>query len=146
MPVIVVGADVPGGKAVVAELAERDGEVRAFVTDPAAAGPLRRLGVKVAVGDVSDIGHVQAAMTGCFCAVMMDHAARDDRERFFAAGPDVVVAGWRTALGDAAVHRAIWVAVAEVPAATPEHAMIDPGHPDLAQRVSLLNESASLDP
>lgn len=146
MPVIVLGADVPGGEAIVAELKKRDGEVRAFVTDPAAAVPLRRLGVKVAVGDVSDIGHVQAAMTGCFCAVMMDHAARDDRERAFAADPDAVVAGWRTALGDAAVHRAIWVAVADVPASTPEHAMVDPGHPELAQRIALLDESASLEP
>ena len=33
MPVIVIGADTPGGEEIVSRLLSREGEVRAFVTD-----------------------------------------------------------------------------------------------------------------
>jgi uncharacterized protein YbjT (DUF2867 family) len=85
MPVIVVGADTSQGRAVVEGLLEPGREVRAFVSDPDAGAELRELGVKVALGDVSDDSHVQGACTNCFTAVLVTEAARDGRERSFAS-------------------------------------------------------------
>jgi putative NADH-flavin reductase len=117
MPVIVVGADTEVGHAVLAALAGRDGEVRAFVSDPAQAEALRRQRVKVAVGDVSDGSHVGGAALGAFCAVLLEAAAADERERSFAATPDAVIAAWADGLSDARVHRVIWVGSRPVPEA-----------------------------
>ncbi|RPI24562.1 MAG: hypothetical protein EHM57_02600 [Actinobacteria bacterium] len=115
MPVIVVGADTDLGAEVVAALVGRAGEVRAFVTDPGAGDAMRRLGVKVAVGDVSDGSHIAGAAHDCFAAVFDPLAAADARERAFAATADAVMRGWAGALRDAAVRRAIWLGD-EVPA------------------------------
>lgn len=123
----------------VERLIRRDGEVRVFVTDYSTVGRLRGMGVKVAVGDVSDFGHVEAAMLGCFAAVLLTEAAADDRERSFARTPAEVLAGWREALGGAGVHRAIWVSTGAVSSATPEHAVVGPGS-DLPGRIAELDE------
>ena len=85
MPVIVIGADTTLGAEITNGLVPRDGEVRAFVTDPEAARALRDLGIKVAVGDVSDGSHVGGAALNCFCAILIADATSDDRERAFAS-------------------------------------------------------------
>ena len=90
MPVIVIGADTPGGEEIVSRLLAREGQVRAFVTDRLVAERLKPLGVKVATGDVSDDSHVGAAATRCFSAVLLTAAASDDRERVrHTQAPDV---------------------------------------------------------
>ena len=109
MPVIIVGADSPLGAAVVAALLPRRGEVRVFVTDPLAATTLRDLGVKVALGDVSDGSHVAGAALNAFSMVLLPDAAVDERERSFAATPGEVVAAWADGIRDAGVTRVIWV-------------------------------------
>ena len=76
MPVIVVGADTSKGRAVVEELVAPGREVRAFVSDPGAGAELRELGVKVALGDVSDDSHVQGACMNCFTAVLITDSGR----------------------------------------------------------------------
>ncbi|MEE9298141.1 MAG: NAD(P)H-binding protein [Acidimicrobiia bacterium] len=109
MPVIVVGADTPLGEAVANALGGRNGDVRAFVTDSEAAARLRRRAIKVAVGDVSDGSHIEAAALGCFTAILIGFAAVDDRERSFSDGPTAIVSAWLKALGDAGVRRLIWL-------------------------------------
>ena len=94
MPVIVVGADTDIGDAIVTIVRRSAPEVRAFITDEDAATGLQERGVKVAVGDVSDSSHVEAAALNCFCAVLVTEAALDGRERAFADHADAVVAGW----------------------------------------------------
>lgn len=130
VPVIVIGADTPLGERVMAALAGRGGEVRAFVTDPDAAERMRAMGAKVAVGDVSDGSHIAGAALNCFSAVLEPEAARDGRERSFASTPEAVVAAWAAAIADAGVHRAIWLgdAVPDVVArAVSESAAVGPG-------------------
>lgn len=107
MPVMIVGADAAGGDAIVSALHIDDREVRAFVTDIERAQELRASGVKVAVGDVSDDGHLEAACTNCFSAVLLAQAAWDERERSFSDDPDTVLAGWSRAVSEAGVDRAI---------------------------------------
>ena len=85
MPVIVVGADTPQGRAVVEGLVEPGREVRAFVSDPIVGAELREMGVKVALGDVSDDSHIQGACTNCFTAVLIKRRRAISRERSFAA-------------------------------------------------------------
>jgi len=109
MPVIVVGADTPLGLAIMDELASRDGEVRAFVTDVGTAENLKRRKVKVAIGDVSDASHVGGACLNAFCAVLVTQAANDSRERSFAGSASEVLDGWIEAIGEGGVTRAIWV-------------------------------------
>jgi uncharacterized protein YbjT (DUF2867 family) len=109
MPVIVIGADTPLGPAIVTALRGRAGEIRAFVTDPAAAEALRSEGIKVAVGDVSDGSHVGAAALGCFGAVVLPEAANDGRERAFAAAGRATLESWVRALRDAAIRRVILI-------------------------------------
>lgn len=113
MPVIIVGADTEVGAAVAKALSAREGEVRAFVSEPDAAPPLRALGIKVAIGDVSDASHVAGAALGAFSAVLIAEAGRDDRERSFAASYDALSRAWAEGLGDASVSRIIWVAPEE---------------------------------
>ncbi|MYF25844.1 MAG: NAD(P)H-binding protein [Acidimicrobiia bacterium] len=109
MPVIVVGADTEVGKAVVSLLCRQAAEVRAFITDEAAADSLKKQGVKVAVGDVSDHSHVEAAALYCFCAVLVTEAASDGRVRSFVTDPEGVMSGWAEAVLQAGVKRVIWV-------------------------------------
>lgn len=146
MPVIVVGADTEYGDAITRRLASRNGEVRAFVTDPEAAQPLRMLGVKVAVGDVSDASHIEGAALNAFSAVLIAEAGRDQRERSFARSVDGLVAGWLAAATAAGVRRIIWVGSGAPPDAVSdaagEVALIDTarGSPEDAA-----NEAARLD-
>jgi uncharacterized protein YbjT (DUF2867 family) len=115
MPVIVVGADTSLGSRIVEAMAGPEREVRAFVSDPDAVDRLRDLGVKVALGDVSDASHVGGACTNCFSAVLVSDAASDDRSRAFAGEPEAVLAAWAEAIDSAAVSRAIWVLDGEAP-------------------------------
>ena len=66
MPLLVVGADHAIGEAIVRQTLAPGREVRAFVTDPAKGAQLKVLGAKVAIGDLSDEGHIAAAATRCF--------------------------------------------------------------------------------
>ena len=146
MPVIVVGADTPIGEAIIDALIEPDREVRAFVTDPVTAEHLKRRGVKVALGDVSDSSHVEGAATHCFSAVLVASAAMDQRERAFAGDTHTVLEGWADAVKD--VQRAIWVTSDEHPGSnTPEEitVSIDGDHAVVAGRVAELDslDSAS---
>jgi putative NADH-flavin reductase len=109
MPVVVIGADTPLGRAVLEAISGRDGEVRAFVTSEAAGTRLRPTPVRVAVGDVSDGSHVAGAAFDCFSAVLIAEAASDDRDRSFLPDPGSVMEAWADAIGEAGVTRAIWV-------------------------------------
>ena len=80
MPVIVVGADTRIGDAIISVVCRSAAEVRAFITlDSDTPTASRNGGVKVAIGDVSDSSHVEAAALYCFCAVLVTEAAHDDR-------------------------------------------------------------------
>ena len=126
MPVIVIGGDTPLGAAVLKTLISRDGDIRAFVTDPGMGPLLREAGVRVAIGDVSDGSHVAAAAGGCFSAVLITGAADDCRERSFADDPDEVLEAWAAAIVVAGVRRAIWVGSRpEGVVETPETALIE---------------------
>jgi len=148
MPVIVIGADTPLGGSIIESLLSRDGEVRAFVTDQKSAERLKSQRVKVALGDVSDFGHVGAAATRCFTAVVLQAAATDERERAFATDAQAVMSGWIDAIGEANVRRLIWVgADAPESVAIAEYATIDPTNGDpaaIAAEVAALDELASL--
>ncbi len=109
MPAIVIGADTGVGRAVVDALLDRQGEVRAFVSRPAAGAELKKLGVKVAIGDVSDASHIGPAALNAFTAVLIAEAAFDERVRSFAGDPEAVIRAWEEALADASVRRIIWV-------------------------------------
>ncbi|MFQ5948728.1 MAG: hypothetical protein ACE5KX_07705 [Acidimicrobiia bacterium] len=109
MPVIVIGADTPLGTATVRALLQREGEVRAFITDPQAVDRFKALRAKVAIGDISDATHVGGAALNAFSAVLIAEATHDGREMSFAEKPDDVIAGWAEGLKDAGVQRAIWV-------------------------------------
>lgn len=146
MPVIVIGADTPEGREITRALLDRDGEVRAFVTDPAAVAELRERGVKVALGDVSDGSHVGGAAMGCFSAVLVAKAAEDERERAFAATAAEVWAGWAEGLADAGVARVIWVGEGDPPkpmrALAAEVVSVYVTRPDLAAEVRRLDDTA----
>lgn len=150
MPVIVVGADTPIGDAIVSTVCRSAAEVRAFITHDAAADRLKERGVKVAMGDVSDSSHVEAAALYCFCAVLVTEAAHDDRDRAFAEHPDDVLAGWAEAARNAGVRRVIWVAAEHREEPYPESVgevatVIVEGDPeDAARAVGELEEAESL--
>jgi nucleoside-diphosphate-sugar epimerase len=145
MPVIVVGADTTQGRAVVEGLIEPGREVRAFVTDVDAATELRRAGVKVALGDVSDDSHVEGAAMNCFTAVLITEAARDDRERSFATSEEQVLRGWASATSASGVTRVIWVHDGEAPrVAVREVRTVSPDHPDLVEEVVALDDARTL--
>jgi uncharacterized protein YbjT (DUF2867 family) len=147
MPVIVVGADTPKGRAVIEGLMEPGREVRAFVSDPDAGAELRELGVKVALGDVSDDSHVQGACTNCFTAVLITEAALDGRERFFATNETQVLEGWASATAASGVTRVIWVHHGEPPPVeVREVRTVSPDHPDLVTQVSALDDARVLGP
>jgi hypothetical protein len=145
MPVIVVGADTPPGLAICHGLYRPSREVRAFVSDDVIAAELRQLGLKVALGDVSDDSHVEAATTRCFSAVLVAEAAVDGRERAFATGAAAVLSGWARAITAAGVTRAIWVMTGEPPTPGPaEMATVDPEAPDLVARVVSLDDAQTI--
>lgn len=146
MPVIVIGADTPTGKAVVEGLVEPGREVRAFVTDVFGAEALKELGVKVAIGDVSDHTHVEAAAWRCFSAVLVGEAATDSRERAFAPDPESVYRSWARGISAAGVTRAIWIIDDAIPVSTVgETAVVSPGAPDLVERAVALDDARALD-
>jgi uncharacterized protein YbjT (DUF2867 family) len=143
MPVIVVGADTPGGRTIVDSLLEPGREVRVFVSDPEIGAELKAKGAKVAIGDVSDESHVEAAATRCFTAILVAEAARDDRERSFARNESQVLEGWANAV--TGVQRVIWVHDGEPPRVkAPEIAVVRPGEKDLAGVVAELDDVAKL--
>ena len=153
MPVIVIGADAPGGREIVQSLLGREGEVRVFVTDPAVARRLRDLGAKVAMGDVSDGSHIGAAALAAFSAVVITAAAIDERKRSFASTGSDVLAAWAEALTDVSIHRIIAVgdpgedAGALLRAAAPEYASVNPtgrSPGDIAIEVAALDDAATL--
>ncbi len=146
MPVIVIGADTDAGLAISKELAHPGREVRAFVSDPEVAGDLKRRGVKVALGDVSDDSHIEAAALHCFTAVLVAEAACDDRERSFAKNEADVLDAWARAVGSAQVNRVIWVYDGTPPAVgVSEVATVSPSDPDLAHRVAELDDARVID-
>lgn len=145
MPVIVIGADTTPGLKIIAALGQPGREIRAFVTDESVAADLRSNGLKVALGDVSDQSHVEAAADRCFSAVLVTEAASDERERSFASTPTEVIEGWARAVAAAGVKRVIWVTSDDPPtAAVPEAALVDPDHRDLAGRVVALDDAQSI--
>ncbi|HJQ91792.1 MAG TPA: NAD(P)H-binding protein [Acidimicrobiia bacterium] len=145
MPVIVVGADTSQGRAVVEGLVEPGREVRAFVSDPVVGAELRDMGVKVALGDVSDDSHIQSACTNCFTAVLISEAARDQRERSFAANERQVLEGWAAAAAASGVTRVIWVHDGEPPPVrVREVRTVSPEHPDLVGEVAALDDARFL--
>lgn len=109
MPVIVIGADAPVGDAIAEAVAPAAAEVRVFISDEARSDEFKRRGAKVALGDVSDFSHVEAACLHCFCAILVMEAASDQRERSFASDRREVFAGWARAATAARVKRVIWV-------------------------------------
>lgn len=137
---IVVGADTPTGRLIV-EGVRREGEVRAFVTDPDEAARLRNFGFKVALGDVSDDSHVEMASWGCFSAVLVVDAASDDRERSFAADPRSVLEGWARAVAAAQVRRVIWVGVEDAPETRVAEVAAIAADSDVAANVKALDEA-----
>jgi putative NADH-flavin reductase len=145
MPVIVVGADTNVGLAIIDALYRPQREVRAFVSDETVAGRLRQMAIKVALGDVSDDTHVEAAATRCFSAILVAEAATDDRERSFSTSPDQVFNGWGRAIGDAGVTRAIWVMRGlPPPTSVPETGVVDPEDPNVPQQVVALDDALTI--
>lgn len=153
MPVIVVGADTPEGSEAVEALLGRQGEVRAFVSDPSSAKNLKAKGVKVALGDISDASHVGGAALNTFSAVLISTAAEDERERSFARSTAEVLSAWAEALRDAGTNRMIWVGAGpEVPIelsdVTPESAIVNTEELSgsaLGAEVARIDEVANLD-
>lgn len=142
---IVVGADTEAGESILAQTSPTEREVRVFVTDEFKAQHLKRLGYKVATGDVSDESHVEGAALRCFSAVLVTEAADDDRERSFADTSEEVLRGWARAVATAGVRRVIWVTDGATPEAeVPEVATVKPDDPALPNRVIALDEAASL--
>lgn len=151
MPVIVVGADTPLGAATMDALLPRDAEVRAFVTSPSIASELRKRGVKVALGDVSDGSHVGGASLNAYCAVLIEDAATDERERSFATTPETVLEAWVEGLNDAKVNRAIvaWhdppsEVLAQLSGEVVVVALADQSLADVAAKIAALEEVAEL--
>jgi putative NADH-flavin reductase len=153
MPVIVIGADTEYGLAVTEGLTHRNGEVRAFVTDPDSVPLLRAAGVKVAIGDISDASHIEGAAHQAFSAVLMAQAAVDDRERSFATSPEAVWSAWAAGLRDAGVQRLIWVGPdggppPTIPSTSSEWATVDVrgrSSQQVAAEVVRLDDLAELD-
>jgi uncharacterized protein YbjT (DUF2867 family) len=150
MPVIVVGADTPIGEAIVTALVSRGGEIRAFVSDSTRAAALRALGVKVAVGDLSDGSHLTAAAHNAFTTVLVEAAMLDGRPLDFAADTDAVLAAWGSALRGSEVQRAIWVGgplSSHVVGCAPEVAVVasnDRPDQEIAREVADLNDRARI--
>ncbi|HEX5696391.1 MAG TPA: hypothetical protein VFZ15_08385, partial [Acidimicrobiia bacterium] len=94
---------------------------------------------------VSDDSHIQGAATNCFTAVLVAEAARDDRDRAFAATDAQVLAGWAAAVTASNVTRVIWVEDGEVPTTgARESVTVSPSHPDLVAEVVALDNAVAL--
>ena len=146
MPVIIVGADTVSGEEILEGLEGPGREVRVFVSDESRVGSLKKRGFKVALGDVSDESHIEAAATRCFSAVLITDAATDTRERSFADTPEEVLAGWTRAVLAAEVTRVIWVTSDPTPpTATKEVATVDPGDPELVKKVLELDDAQTIE-
>jgi len=148
MPVIVVGADHPLGEAIAHKLAAPDREVRAFISSGDAHASLRALGIKVAIGDLSDVGHIEAAATSCFSVVFVEPALEDGRELAFTS-PAVAAQGWVKAAADARVKRLIWVGSAAPVVKGLETATVgieDRTAEEIAEEVAYLDDLAQLSP
>ena len=146
MPVIVVGADHPLGEVIARKLAAPDREVRAFISSVNTHGLLRSLGIKVAIGDLSDESHVEAAATSCFTAVFVEPALGDGRDLAFAE-PEAAAQGWAKAAAGARVQRVIWVGGGAPPLTAPEMAAVavdDRSPEEIADEVALLDDLAQL--
>ena len=150
MPVIVIGADTPTGVAVVDAVVPNAAETRIFISDASRIDEFKEKDAKVAIGDVSDASHVEAAAMRCFCAVFVIEAASDDRERSFASDPETVVSGWAEAVRGAGIRRVIWVGtstdLAAVPATGGEvaHVTVGTDLSAVAAEVARLEEVATL--
>lgn len=146
MPVIIVGADTAIGARIVESMVEPGREVRAFVSDVTHAEKLKKIGVKVALGDVSDPSHVGGACTHCFSVVLITEAAADGRDRAFASDVQTVLDGWAEAARDADVSRVIWVTDREQlpPINGVETAVVHPGAPDPVAEVVRLDDAATI--
>lgn len=143
MPVIVVGADTPTGTRIVDAMLDPAREIRVFVSDPDEGLRLRERGVKVALGDISDDSHLEAAATQCFSAVLITEAARDERERSFARDEAALLKSWASAV--AGVRRVIWVHDGEPPTTVvPEVAVVTPDDPDLVEKVLSLDNAREI--
>lgn len=139
------------GEAVVSAIIPVAAEVRAFISEEGWAAGLKAQGVKVALGDLSDTSHVEAAALFCFCAVLVTDAALDGRELGFADGAGTVWEGWADAIRNAGVHRTIWVSTehgfnrGSDSRATPEVAVVaDTDIARAAARVARLEEAQTL--
>jgi uncharacterized protein YbjT (DUF2867 family) len=140
MPVIVIGADTPLGATVIDALTAPGREVRAFVTDGAAADRLRASGIRVAVGDFADGSHISAAALGCFSAVLLAPAADSSPPE------DDVLAVWARSVTAAEIDRAIWVGCRPAGAAPETAAVSIEGRSlqEIAGEVADLDERAVL--
>lgn len=108
MPILIVGADHPIGFRIVEALVHPEREVRAFVSDPGIGAKIKSLGAKVAIGDLSDEGHLAAAATNCFSIAFIEPALADGRELAFLTAEEVPDS-WARAAAEAKVTRVIWV-------------------------------------
>jgi putative NADH-flavin reductase len=145
MPVMVIGADTDAGRALIDGLVAPGREVRAFVSDPGSVPRLKALGVKVALGDVSDESHIQGSLTNCFTAVLVTEAARDERERSFAASENQVLKGWASAAATSGVTRVIWIHDGEAPAVPDaEVRTVSQADPRLVEEVVALDDARIL--
>jgi hypothetical protein len=142
MPVIVVGADTASGEAILEGLVEPNREIRVFVSDEQIAIQMKDQGFKVALGDVSDESHIEAAATRCFTAILIGEATTDDRERAFIEEPGDILAAWSRASSLAGVARVIWVTDEDPPKTeTKEVAKVDPADPNLVEKVAQLDDA-----
>jgi len=142
MPVIVIGADTAAGEAILQGLDEPDREIRVFVTDEDFGFRMKKRGFKVAMGDVSDESHIEAATTSCFTAILVGEAATDDRERAFLNDPEEVMAAWARASSSSGVTRVIWVTGDEPPKTTTrEVTKVDPADPNFVSRIVELDDA-----
>ena len=145
MPAIVIGGDTESGRAILEGLNEPNREVRAFVTSESIGAELKSQGIKVAIGDVSDESHVEAAAMRCFSAILIVEAAADDRERSFLDSADEVTASWARAISMAGVTRAIWVNDGDpVDTETREVAAVRADNPDLVDEVVRLDDAQTI--
>jgi len=64
VPVVITGASGFIGRHAVTAFARTSPQVRAYVRRPEAAEELRKLGAKVAIGDITDIDQLSAVMSG----------------------------------------------------------------------------------
>ena len=145
MPAIVVGADTPNGLAILDGLQEPLREVRAFVTDETLGVQLKERGFKVAIGDVTDESHVEAATMRCFTAILVTEAAVDERERSFIDEPGEIAESWARAVVASEVTRVIWVSDSEPPSVgAREVAQVSPSDPNLVEEVVRLDDAQTI--